>query len=125
MFHYNHIHLDLASHGSTSTGPRRICKPRPEPSLTPPPAPPDGLPPAPEIEEPLDIARGGDPRAVALAPPSSAPLPPAALNGPGAGLDGALPPPVGDADPAPPVLPAGAGYSVDTAPTSSIADHDD
>ena len=59
VFHYNHIHLDLANHGSTDTGPRRICRPTPAPSLLPPPAAPDGLPPAPEIEEPLDVARLG------------------------------------------------------------------
>jgi len=33
VFHYNHIHLDLANHGSTDTGPRRICKPTPAPEL--------------------------------------------------------------------------------------------
>ena len=26
VFHYNHIHLDLANHGSTNTGPRRILQ---------------------------------------------------------------------------------------------------
>ncbi len=62
VFHYNHFHLDLANHGTTDRGPRRICKPTPEPSLLPPPAAPDGLPPAPEIEEPLDVAHlGGSP----------------------------------------------------------------
>ena len=71
VFHYNHIHLDLANHGATNTGPRRICKPTPAPSLLPPPASPDGLPPAPEIEEPLDIARAGNANAVALAPASA------------------------------------------------------
>ena len=64
VFHYNHIHLDLANHGATNTGPRRICRPTPAPNLLPPPAVPDGLPPAPEIEEPLDIAhlRGAERR---------------------------------------------------------------
>jgi hypothetical protein len=56
VFHYNHIHVDLAMHGATNTGPRRYCKPTPAPSLTPTPQQPDGLPPAPEIEEPQDIA---------------------------------------------------------------------
>src|SRR5271157_2110433 len=106
VFHYNHIHLDLANHGATNTGPRRICKPVPAPNLLPAPASPDGLPPAPEIEEPLDISRLGDSHAVALAPASAV--------GPDPGPDGALPPmPIGEADPAPPVLPAGAGPSVD------------
>ncbi len=127
VFHYNHIHLDLANHGATNTGPRHICKPTPEPNLLPPPAAPDGLPPAPEIDEPLDIAHAGDPahagdsRAVALVP---APLPPAPLDGPGAGPDAALPPAVGETDPAPPVLPAGPGNSVDPSTTTSIADND-
>jgi len=130
VFHYNHIHLDLANHGSTNTGPRRICRPTPQPNLAPPPGPHDGLPPAPEIEEPLDIAHGdpahgdpahGDPRAVALAPVS---LEPAAQLGPGAGPDGALPPPVEERDPSPPILPAGAGYSVDRG-ASGPAGHDD
>lgn len=122
VFHYNHIHLDLARHGSTNTGPRRICKPTPEPDLLPPPAAPDGLPPAPEIEEPLDISRTnppGDKRAVALVP-----TPPASI-GPGAGPDVGLPPPVGETDPSPPVLPPGAGYSVDPTPTSSLGDRDE
>ena len=120
VFHYNHIHLDLANHGATDTGPRRICRPTPEPSLLPPPARHDGLPPAPEIEEPLDVARlRGSPssRAVALAPMS--------LTGPREGPSGALPPPVPEEDPAPPILPAGAGLSVDQEPTSSIRDEDE
>ena len=57
VFHYNHFHLDLAMHGSTNTGPRRICRPAPPSNLLPPPVQPDGLPPAPDIEEPLDVAR--------------------------------------------------------------------
>src|SRR5271165_3457454 len=118
VFHYNHIHLDLANHGATNTGPRRICKPVPAPNLLPAPASPDGLPPAPEIEEPLDISRLGDSHAVALAPASAV--------GPDPGPDGALPPmPIGEADPAPPVLPAGAGPSVDPEPTGSTGNHDD
>jgi hypothetical protein len=110
VFHYNHIHLDLANHGSTNTGPRRICKPTPAPDLLPAPAGPDGLPPSPNIDEPLDIAH------------LSAP---AGSTWPGAGPDAALPPPIGETDPAPPILPAGAGPSVDRAPTSALADHND
>ena len=120
VFHYNHIHLDLANHGATDTGPRRICKPTPAPSLLPRPAAPDGLPPAPEIEEPLDVARAAGPqvsRAVTLAPMS--------LTGPLEGPNAALPPPLFDSDPAPPILPPGAGLSVDQQPTSSIGDRDD
>src|SRR5271166_1896490 len=118
VFHYNHIHLDLANHGATNTGPRRICKPAPAPDLLPPPASPDGLPPAPEIEEPLDIAHLRGTSAVALAP--------ASLAVPSEGPDGALPPSaIGEAEPAPPVLPAGAGPSVDPEPTSSTGEHDD
>jgi hypothetical protein len=59
VFHYNHFHLDLAMHGSTNTGPRRYCKPLPSPELTPAPQRPDGLPPAPEIDEPQDVAQAG------------------------------------------------------------------
>ena len=58
-FHYNHIHLDLAMHGATSTGPRRICKPQPAPQFTPPIQRHDGLPDAPEIDEDIDVARTG------------------------------------------------------------------
>ncbi len=57
VFHYNHIHVDLAAHGNTKTGPRRYCKPLPAPSLTPVPRFDDGLPEAPELEEELDVAR--------------------------------------------------------------------
>ena len=73
VFHYNHIHLDLANHGSTDTGPRRICKPTPAPDLLPAPQPRDGLPPAPEIDEPLDIAH--------LSAPAPPPLPRTPLLG--------------------------------------------
>jgi len=55
-FHYNHFHLDLAMHGRTNTGPRRYCRPRPAHDLPPPPAQPDGLPPAPDVEEPMDVS---------------------------------------------------------------------
>ena len=117
-FHYNHIHLDLANHGGSNTGPRRICNPTPAPGLAPAPAAPDGLPPAPNIEEPLDIAHLTAPEAPAVSPDIS--------PGPGDSPDGALPPaPIRETDPAPPILPAGAGPSVDRSPTSSIGDHDD
>lgn len=55
MFHYNHIHLDLALHGNTSSGPRRICRPLLGPSPVPGP-PLDGLPNPPDIDEDVDIA---------------------------------------------------------------------
>ncbi len=79
VFHYNHIHVDLAMHGNTSTGARRICKPAPQSTL---PAPPsDGLPEAPAIDDETDIAQGRAPQpAMALhAGPGSpvASLPPA------------------------------------------------
>ena len=93
VFHYNHFHLDLAMHGSTSTGPRRYCQPNPPPDLQPPPARPDGLPPAPDLEEPMDVAR-------ASLRPNAGPLD---LHGPSA----AIPPPLAfQVRPAPPpVLP--------------------
>ena len=56
--HYNHIHVDLAHHGNTSAGPRRICKPTPAPQLLPAPGPrQDDLPDPPMIDEDIDIAR--------------------------------------------------------------------
>ncbi len=119
VFHYNHIHLDLANHGATDTGPRRICKPTPAPSLLPAPAAPDGLPPAPDLDEPLDISR--------LRPPNSIALAPMSLNGPGEGPNGALPPSAiaeSETDPLPPILPAGVGPSHSPGPTSGVA-HDD
>ncbi|MGO4869422.1 MAG: extensin family protein [Roseiarcus sp.] len=109
VFHYNHFHLDLAMHGTTNTGPRRYCRPEPPPDLAPAPNRPDGLPPAPDIDEPMDIAR-------AAGRPGSGPL---ELRGP----SGALPPPLQALDerPAPPpILPAENGGAIDTEPTSSI-----
>lgn len=66
IFHYNHIHVDLAMHGNSSTGPRRVCKPllRPLPLPT---SPPDGLPDAPDIDEEVDTAQGKVLREDALA----------------------------------------------------------
>ena len=106
VFHYNHLHLDLAMHGSTSTGPRRYCRPNPPPDLQPPPARPDGLPPAPDLEEPMDVAH-------ASLRPNAGPID---LRGPAA----AIPPPLAfQVRPAPPpVLPADDG--VDGSPTSAI-----
>ena len=58
-FHYNHLHLDLAMHGQTSTGPRRICKPLPSPQLLPAPQRHDDLPDAPDIDDDIDVAQAG------------------------------------------------------------------
>jgi hypothetical protein len=58
-FHYNHIHVDLAQHGMSSRGPRRICKPAPQ--MTEPPSRKDNLPEAPDIDDDLDIAQVGVP----------------------------------------------------------------
>ncbi|HUZ92177.1 MAG TPA: extensin family protein [Methylocella sp.] len=66
IFHYNHIHVDLALHGNTSTGLRRICRPQPRPSPAPEP-PRDNLPNPPEIDEDIDIAQAGHPAGDALA----------------------------------------------------------
>ncbi len=59
--HYNHFHLDLAQHGSTSTGPRRICKPNPAPQTAP--QRRDDLPNPPDIEtdEDLEVAQARQP----------------------------------------------------------------
>ena len=109
-YHYNHIHMDLGMHGQTNTGPRRYCKPAPAPSLLPAPSQqPDGLPPAPDIEEPMDIAR-------APASPVGGPM---AIHG----FDGALPPPLSAYDggaPARLAAPASEGKPMDWDITSSI-----
>jgi len=67
VFHYNHIHLDLAMHGRTSSGPRRYCKPKPVPQSTPVAVPGDGLPNPPPIDEDLDVSQAGPPRPVGFA----------------------------------------------------------
>lgn len=54
VFHYNHIHVDLARHGSTSRGMRRYCKPIPEPSRPGPNRDDIGSPPPSEEEQ--DVA---------------------------------------------------------------------
>ncbi|HLH11552.1 MAG TPA: extensin family protein [Methylovirgula sp.] len=66
FLHYNHFHLDLAMHGNTSTGPRRVC--RPEPQALPQDHPPDGLPEPPPVDEEMDISQAGsgDMQALAL-----------------------------------------------------------
>ncbi len=61
IFHYNHFHVDLAMHGSTSRGPRRYCKPVPQTNLPEPPVK-DNLPDPPPIEEEMDIARAPAPQ---------------------------------------------------------------
>jgi hypothetical protein len=62
--HYNHFHLDLAQHGRSSSGPRRICKPHPGPQIAPAPRL-DNLPDAPDIEtdEDLEVAHNRQPAA--------------------------------------------------------------
>lgn len=86
-FHYDHIHVDLAMHGNSSRGLRRICKPAPQ-NVAPPPRR-DDLPEAPDVEEETDIAQvktlpGSDMLALrsgpALATPP-APLPPMRATG--------------------------------------------
>ena len=70
IFHYNHFHVDLAMHGSTSRGPRRYCKPVPQTNLPEPPAK-DNLPDPPPIEEEMDIARAPVPQSGYGAGPAS------------------------------------------------------
>lgn len=62
-FHYNHIHVDLAMHGMSSTGPRHICKPAPHDTVAPPRK--DDLPETPEFDDDLDVAQAGAPRGAA------------------------------------------------------------
>ena len=116
-FHYNDIHLDLANHGSTDTGPRRICEPTPAPNLLPAPGRRDGLPPAPDIDEPLDIAHLSAP-AAAAPPPADAGRERRTRRGLAAGCRLARRIPCRRS------LPAGVYPTVDTQPTSSIRDHD-
>lgn len=56
--HYNHMHLDLAQHGATSYGRRRICKPALQLEVAPPKL--DALPDPPLIEEEIDVAAAQD-----------------------------------------------------------------
>jgi hypothetical protein len=89
-FHYNHIHVDLAMHGNTSTGARRICKPAPQ--TTAPEPRRDNLPDAPSIEEETDMAQSHAP------PPSAMAL----HAGPGPGPVAGLPPAYVDPNRPPP-----------------------
>ena len=113
-FHYNHFHLDLAMHGRTNTGPRRYCRPAPAPNLRPAPGKPDGLPPAPDVEEPMDVAQRRPPAATFTAGPVD-------LHGPAF----AIPAPSGSEDTAliSPVLPADA--DIDVTPVSKGAGSND
>lgn len=85
-FHYNHMHVDLAAHGATSHGPRRYCKPTPDPGLTPAPHRHDDLPDPPDLEEELDMAHRAPRKPSTVA---SAGVYPGARSG----LDLGLPPP--------------------------------
>ncbi len=78
ILHYNHFHVDLAMHGSTSHGMRRYCKPVPQSNLPDPPKL-DNLPDPPPIEEEMDIAR--------------APMPPPSLGANGSSFVASVPPP--------------------------------
>ncbi len=113
-FHYNHFHLDLANHGATNTGPRKYCRPTPAPGLLPPPAKPDGLPPAPDVEEPMDV------RAKPATPMPQFAQGPVDLHGFSAAA------PQGAVNyQAPTYAPALPAEDVDTAPTSSNVPTDD
>jgi hypothetical protein len=83
-FHYNHMHVDLAMHGMTSTGPRRICKPARQNTVAPP-SPKDNLPETPEFDDDLDIAQAGAPRGPAAY---------ATTGGANLALSGAAPDPI-------------------------------
>ena len=54
-FHYDHVHVDLAMHGNSSRGLRRVCKPEIR-NIAPLPRR-DDLPDAPEVEEETDMAQ--------------------------------------------------------------------
>ena len=76
QFHYNHIHIDLAMHGMTRGGPRRVCKPIPRATGAPP--SPDDLPAAPDIDDDIDIAqtRGNSMQAMGRGPVLATPQAP-------------------------------------------------
>ncbi|WP_158554763.1 extensin-like domain-containing protein [Methylovirgula sp. 4M-Z18] len=66
MFHYNHIHVDLAHHAIMRDGTmRHVCKPVPQTVLPPP--EPDGLPESPPLDNPDLISRRQQPTAPAPA----------------------------------------------------------
>lgn len=105
-FHYNHMHVDLAAHGATSSGPRRYCKPTPDPGLLRRPQMKDDLPDPPDLEEELDMAQ---------APHGRAPVSTAAAGFPGrTAIDIGLPPP-------PPNEPRTRVAAVHASPLSPIA----
>ncbi|MBV8564638.1 MAG: extensin family protein [Methylobacteriaceae bacterium] len=101
--HDNHFHVDLAMHGNTSRGLRRICRPAPQ---TPLPEGPrrDNLPEPPTIEEDLDIAQAGSSDvggSIGRGPSAGAPL---ALDGYQASVGPVPPSPM--ASPPPRFVPA-------------------
>jgi hypothetical protein len=113
-FHYNHIHVDLAQHGMSSHGPRRICKPAPQ--MTEPPSRKDNLPEAPDIDDDLDIAQVGVPGgggAYASRPGPDLALAAATIEAAAPARRMGAPPPAppiaGNAPPAPPRRPAASG----------------
>jgi hypothetical protein len=59
VYHYNHIHVDLAMHGNTSSGPRRVCKPVPKTTVPSPRR--DDLPDAPDLDDDIDMAQAHPP----------------------------------------------------------------
>lgn len=67
-FHYNHMHVDLAMHGMSSSGPRSICKPARQNTIAPPKT--DGLPETPDFDDDLDIAQAGGPSRANVAAPA-------------------------------------------------------
>lgn len=80
-FHADHIHLDLARHGNTSSGPRRVCNPKPDRDHAPLPTVKDHLPDPPEIEDEIDVASAPPPQSGGVGRPGaslalSAPPPP-------------------------------------------------
>jgi hypothetical protein len=98
VFHYNHIHVDLAMHGSTSSGPRRVCRPALQQAPLPD-RPSDGLPDPPSIDDEIDIAQAGAP-----------PLPPRAVRA------GPLPPPTASLPSSSLALPVRRPITVSSAP---------
>ena len=83
--HANHFHFDLGMHGRTTTGYVTFCRPNPPKSLLPPPAAPDGLPPAPSLPIQVDAKARISPRVKQTF--SDAPLPLMGISPDGAAAD--------------------------------------
>lgn len=107
-YHSNHMHVDLAQHGSTSSGLRRYCKPTPAPQLLAAPQRRDDLPDPTPLDEDLDsVQNGASQSALAMhsldpgLPPSPIVQPPRGVIGGGQPLQASSLAPPAAAEPRP------------------------